>query len=114
MSRASQHQNPLSATVLRVLAGAGLAVDAYVHALGVLVRGRRLEAGFGMLIAASALGAVLLYRYIDPGALGPLPDMYDPAWYPERTLSAIAEGVALLACTALLLLRWRTRTRVLR
>lgn len=120
--------------LMRVVAAAGLGVDAYVHVdladrfetvgsgisestlftlqaalaalagLLVLLRGRRLEAGFGALIAAAALGAVLLYRYVDVGTLGPLPDMYDPAWYTEKTISAIAEAVALCACVVLLLL----------
>jgi hypothetical protein len=118
--------------LLRLVAAAGLAVDAYVHtdlsgrygssggsisestlflvqanlaaaaALGLVVRGRRPEAAFGFVIAALALGAVLLYRYNDVGSLGPLPDMYDPTWYAEKTLSAIAEGVAVVACAALL------------
>ena len=118
--------------LVRVTAALGLGVDAYVHAdlagrfetsgsalsestlfllqaalaalaaLLVLVRGRKLEAGFGALVAAGALGAVLLYRYVDVGTLGPLPDMYDPAWYTEKTISAIAEAVALAACLTLL------------
>jgi len=32
--------------------------------------------------------AVLLYRYVDVGSIGPPPDMYDPSWYAEKTLSA--------------------------
>ena len=107
--------------VLRLLAAAGLALDAYVHtdlagqfetggtisestlflvqagfaalaALLIFARGRRPEAAFALLVAVAALGAVLLYRYIDVGTIGPLPDMYDPAWYPEKTLSAVAES----------------------
>ena len=117
---------------LRLVTAAGLALDAYVHtdlagrfetggrisestlflaqaalaalaALLVFVRGRRPEAAFALLVAAAALGAVLLYRYVDVGTIGPLPDMYDPAWYPEKTLSAVAEAVAVLASAALLL-----------
>ena len=119
-------------SVLRLLAVAGLAVDAYVHtdlagrydfggtisqstlfliqagfaaaaALGLAVRGRRPEAAFGFVVAAAALGAVLLYRYVDVGTLGPLPNMYEPVWYTEKTVSAIAEGVAVVACAALFL-----------
>ena len=127
--------------LLRLLAAAGLAVDAYVHtdlagrygssggsisestlfliqaslaaaaALGLFVRGRRPEAAFGFVIAALALGAVLLYRYNDVGTLGPLPDMYDPAWYTEKTVSAIAEGVAVIACAALLAMPVHTSAR---
>jgi hypothetical protein len=125
--------------LLRLLAAAGLGVDAYVHAdlaarfdgntasisQGTLFRvqagaaalaalllvawGRRVAAGYGLLISASALGAVLLYRYVDVGKLGPLPDMYDPAWYTEKSVSAVAEAVALVCCLALLALVLRRR-----
>jgi len=33
-----------------------------------------------------------------------LPNMYDPAWYPEKTRSAWAEGIAAAAALALLVL----------
>lgn len=56
------------------------------------------------LIAAGGLGAVLLYGYIDVGGFGPLPDMYDPIWYPEKTISAVAEAVAAVGALCLLLM----------
>jgi hypothetical protein len=56
------------------------------------------------LVAASALGGLLLYRYHDPGAIGPLPDMYEPLWFPEKTLAGVAEAVAVSTATAGLLL----------
>lgn len=126
---------PLSHLVLRVIAAAGLAVDAYVHAdlaagfdangahitqgtlfrleaglaalaaLLVLVHGRRLAAAFALLVSLSALGAVLLYRYVDVGTLGPLPNMYEAFWYTEKTVSAVAEAVAAGASAALLLVQ---------
>jgi hypothetical protein len=44
----------------------------------------------------------VLYRYVDVGAFGPVPNMYDPFWAPaEKTLSAVAEAVAALAALAL-------------
>jgi hypothetical protein len=54
-----------------------------------------------LTVAASALAAVLIYRYINIGALGPLPNMYEPTWdVPGKQLSAYAEatttGLALL------------------
>jgi len=50
-----------------------------------------------LLVAASALGAVLLYRYVDLGALGPLPDLYENTWQvPGKLLSAYAEGAAVV------------------
>jgi hypothetical protein len=47
-------------------------------------------------VAASALAAVLLYRYVDVGSLGPLPDMYENTWQvPGKLLSAYAEAAAI-------------------
>src|SRR5674476_1017989 len=63
----------------------------------VLLTRHRLGALVAFLIAAGGLGAVLLYGYIDVGGFGPLPDMYDPIWYPEKTISAVAEAVAAVA-----------------
>jgi hypothetical protein len=49
----------------------------------------------GLAVAASALAAVLLYRYVDLGVLGPLPDIYENTWQvPGKLLSAYAEGAA--------------------
>jgi hypothetical protein len=53
-----------------------------------------------LAVAASALGAVLLYRYMDVGALGPLPDMYENTWQvPGKPLSAAAEAAAVVLAT---------------
>ncbi len=54
-----------------------------------------------LLVAAGGVGAVLLYQYVDVGAVGPLPNMYEPLSYPEKTNSLIAEAVAALAALAL-------------
>lgn len=49
------------------------------------------------LVAASAIGGVVLYRYIDVGILGPIPNMYEPTWQvPGKLLSAYAEGAAVV------------------
>lgn len=118
----------------RVVVVVGLAYDAYAHldlasnfdaniaaisqgmlfrveaalaalaALLVIINRRWVAVIFAMLVAGSALGAVLLYRYVDLGILGPIPDMYEPGWYPEKTLSAIAEAAAVLAAGVLLFL----------
>jgi hypothetical protein len=86
------------------------AIAAIVAAVIVLIFGRRRWAAApAFVIAASALGAIVLYRYVDVGQLGPLPDMYDPAWYPEKVIAAVAEAIATI--TALLLLVVRTGTR---
>ncbi len=118
---------------LRALVVAGLAVDAYVHlhlagsydantaaiSQGALFRVEAVAAVVAallvlvtrgwpgllvaFLVAAGGVGAVLLYQYVDLGALGPFPDMYEPGTYPEKTFSLVAEAVAALAALALLL-----------
>jgi len=45
------------------------------------------------------------------GAVGPLPNMYEPLSYPEKTDSLIAEAVAALAALALLALHRARRTQ---
>lgn len=74
------------------------AVGAALVAAVVLVTGHRLAYVVAGLAALSALVPVLLYTYVDVPALGPIPSMHDPIWYPEKTLSAVAEAAtALLA-----------------
>lgn len=77
-------------------------VAAILAALLLIVRPRRNSAAIAAVIAGSALGALLLYRYYDLGRLGPIPSMYEPVWYGEKTTAAIAEGAALLAAALLL------------
>ena len=112
--------------ILRLLVAVGLGVDAYVHfhlagdvdssgtlsesklfliqgvvaavvAVLVLVRPRPLPYVIAFLVAASAFGAVVLYRYVDIGAIGPMPNMYEPVWYTEKVVTTVAEGVAAVA-----------------
>jgi len=126
--------------VLRLLVAAGLAVDAYVHAdlapvydgirasisqgdlfrieaglaaaaaLIVLAAGRRAGFGVALAVAAGGLGALLLYRYVDVGRLGPLPNMYEPSWFGEKTAAALAEAAAAALAAGGLL--WAVRHRV--
>ena len=70
------------------------AVSAFA-ALALILTARRVIWILAVLVAASALGGLLLYRYFNPGGLGPLPDMYEPSWYPEKTLTAVAETLAI-------------------
>jgi hypothetical protein len=125
--------------ILRLLVAAALAVDAYEHAdlaslysaihasisqaalfrieagaasagaLVVLAYGRRGGFALALLISASALGAILLYRYVDVGRLGPIPNMYEPAWFPEKTAAAVAEAAATVLAAGGLL--WEVRDR---
>lgn len=85
-------------------------VLAVLAAVALLVRPRRYTAAFALLVSAGGTAAVLLYRYVDVGKLGPIPNMYEPLWYPEKTRSAWAEGVAAVAAL-ILLITIHVRTR---
>ncbi|MFG2491616.1 hypothetical protein ACGFSD_11240 [Streptomyces caniferus] len=130
--------------VARLLAAAGLALDAYVHArlagrydevtatisqgmlfrieaalaalaaLLVLVWRRPAADTFAWLVATGGLALLLLYTYVDIGAPGPLPDMYEPDWSADKRLAALAQAVAVLATVFLLLTRTRGPRRDLR
>ena len=126
-------QRPVLLWVLRVATAAGLAADAYVHAdlaatydpvrhtvsqgnlfrldaaatslaaLVLVLTARRAAWALALLVAAGSLGALLLYRYANVGAIGPLPNMYEPIWFPEKTAAAIAGAAAtILAALGLL------------
>lgn len=90
------------ATVFRVEAAVAI-----VAAVLAVATARRVAQAVVLVVAGSALIAVLLYRYVDIGAIGPLPDMYEPTWYTAKTISAVAEGIATITA-ALTLTRGRT------
>lgn len=115
-------QRSRGSLVLAVLAAAGLGYDAYVHldlakgydavgssitqgalfqveagsaiaaALAVLVSDHRLAWAAAGLVGLGGLAAVLLYRYVDVGVIGPIPNMYEPVWFSLKTRSALAEA----------------------
>ncbi|MFJ7281020.1 hypothetical protein [Kitasatospora sp. NPDC098663] len=123
----------LAHALLRLVAAAGLVVDTVIHArlaghydavaktvsegdlfraeagaaalaaLLVLLWRRRAGDIFALAVAAAGLAAILLYRYADIGALGPLPDMYEPVWSTDKATAAWAQGIALLALAVLLI-----------
>jgi len=82
------------------------AVVSGLVAIALLISGRFVVWVVAWLVAASAVGAILAFRYHDPGPLGPLPDMYEPFWFREKTVAAVAEGVALVTATLGLLEQW--------
>jgi hypothetical protein len=88
------------ATLFRVQASLAAAVG-----LALLIRPSRLWWAAALILAGGAFGAVMLYRYVDVGALGPIPNMYEPTWVsPGKLASAWAEGAATVLTAAGLLL----------
>jgi hypothetical protein len=113
--------------VLRALAVLGLAVDVYVHLalapvfdqLGEqITQGMlfRLEAALAAAaavyllvsdsrrawlcaggIALAGTAAVLVTRYVDVPPLGPIPDLSDPQWSPEKVWVTVAMATTVLA-----------------
>lgn len=69
-------------------------VSAIVAAVLLLARPHWLTALLALLVSGGGVAAVLLYTNTDPGKIGPLPDMYEPVWFAEKTNSLIAEAVA--------------------
>jgi hypothetical protein len=128
--------------LLRVIAAVGLAIDAGVHAKlapqydavsATISQGTlfRIEAGaaalavvlvllwrrrpgdvFGVLTAAAGLAALLVYRYVDVGSLGPLPNMYEPVWFSDKVWAVVGQVMALVALLPLLLPARKAAPRV--
>lgn len=120
--------------VLRVLAVAGLAISAYVHlhlahlyttlgdtitqgdlfrvqgviaavvAVWLLVTGSRWAWWTAGVVSAVSFAAVIVYHYVNVGAIGPFPNMHDASWEPspDKMLSAVAEA----AVVVLVLVWW--------
>ncbi len=117
---------------MRVLTVIALAVDAYVHlhlaptydpiratvsegqlfrleaaaaivaGLLLLVVDNRVSWLLALLVLGAGAAAVLFYQYVNLGAIGPLPDMYDAYWSGLKVASLVAEGVgAVLAAVGL-------------
>jgi hypothetical protein len=86
------------------------ATVAAIAAVAVLLRPRRYTAALAFVVAAAGTAAVLVYTYVNIGAFGPFPNMYEPLWYGEKTLSVMAEGIGAVAALALFaLLHFGTR-----
>ncbi|MBW4096304.1 MAG: hypothetical protein HIU81_13540 [Acidobacteria bacterium] len=79
---------------------------AAVVGLYLLLRGSRAAYVAAFLIAGGGVLLVLLYRYVNVPAFGPIPAMYEPVWYFQKSLSAIAEAAgAVLALVGVRLRR---------
>ena len=87
------------------------AAVAALVALALVIRPSRIWFAAAFIVAASALGAVLLYTYVDVGTLGPIPNMYEPTWaLPGKVASAWAEGAGLVLAAIGFLTTRRVRT----
>jgi hypothetical protein len=64
-------------------------VLASLIALALVLNGRRLWLVLDFGVAASALAAMLVSRYVDLGALGPFPDLYNPVWFPGKAVGCV-------------------------
>ncbi|MET3952677.1 hypothetical protein [Arthrobacter sp. UYEF36] len=76
-------------TLFLVQAGASV-----VAAVFMLLKGSRTAFAAAAVVAFSSLAAVILYRYVQVPALGPLPSMYEPVWYAAKVITAAAEAAA--------------------
>ena len=70
------------------------AVLALLAAGYVLLRGSRQSFAFAALVALGGVFAVVLYRYVQVPAIGPIPAMYEPIWFFDKTLTTIAQAFA--------------------
>jgi hypothetical protein len=88
-------------TLFRVQAAAAI-----LSALYVLVRGSRAAFLVAALVALSAFAAIIVYRYVQLPAIGPIPSMYEPVWFTEKVVTAVVEGIAgVLSIAGFMLLR---------
>lgn len=120
----------MTSPAVRLLTAAALAVSAYVHldlssspyyaggqltlgalflaqavvaavvALWVAVRPSRTAFTAAAVVAAASFLALVVSTYVQLPAFGPFPVLYEPVWYADKVVAAVAAAVALLAATA--------------
>jgi glucan phosphoethanolaminetransferase (alkaline phosphatase superfamily) len=87
-------------------------VVAIVVAVALVIWPRVIMWVVSLLVAGSAAVAVVLYTYVNVGALGPLPNLYENTWQPSgKVLSAVAEAAAAVLSIIGLVLAVRARRR---
>ena len=66
-----------------------------------LIRPARWSFVTALVVASTALGVVVLYRYVNVGAIGPIPNLYEPSWQvPGKVASAFAEVIVIVLSAA--------------
>jgi hypothetical protein len=88
------------------------AVMALIAAVVLVVRPGRWTALFAALVAGGGLVALLMYAYVDIGQIGPMPNMYEPNWYTEKVVTAVAQAIATATALTLVVIGWPSRARV--
>jgi hypothetical protein len=78
------------------------AVLAVLAAAAIIVRANVWTALLAIAVAGGGLGLLLVYRYVNVGRLGPLPNMYEPLWFAEKSWSAAGEALSTVAGLGLL------------
>lgn len=122
--------------VLLIITIVGLAIDAYIHlkvasdydtvgdqitegqlfrfeavlaivaAVVLAIRPNRWTAGFAALVAGGGTVALLVYYFVNVGAIGPLPNMHESVFFAEKTITLVAQAVATVTALALVVLGW--------
>lgn len=72
------------------------AVAAVAAGAWVLVRPSRAAWAVALLVGLASLLALLLSTYVRLPGPGPLPVLYEPVWYAEKAVAAVAAGLAAL------------------
>jgi hypothetical protein len=87
-------------------------IEAGVAALAavlILLTAHRAAWAIALVAMASAVAAVLLSRYVEIGQLGPVPDMFEPYWYGQKVVAALAEAIGTVTAVVGLIHRPHTR-----
>ena len=76
------------------------AVVAAVVALWVLARPTRAAYAAALVVAAASFLALVVSTYVRLPSVGPFPVLYEPFWYADKVVAAVAAAVAGLAAAA--------------
>ena len=87
------------------------AAAAAVAAVVLIWLGTRAAYLLALLVLGSAFVAVLLYTYVDVPTIWIFPGMYEPAWSPDKTRTAVAEGIGTVTAALGLAVTTRDRRR---
>lgn len=94
--------------LFRIQAAAGILIT-----VALVIARRAWVAAIAVLIAVGGLGMLVLTTLVplDLTALG-LPAIFEPVWYSDKVIAALAQGLAALTAAALVLVERRRRAAV--